>query len=37
MNYKGVGARGIEPPTSWSQTKRSADELRPELKNTLFN
>ena len=21
--------RGIEPPTSWSQTKRSADELHP--------
>jgi hypothetical protein len=32
-----VGVRGFEPPTSWSQTKRSSRaELHPELFQTLF-
>lgn len=26
-----VGVRGIEPPTSRSQTERSTDELHPEV------
>lgn len=30
-----VGARGIEPPASRSQTERSTDELRPDTKVTL--
>ena len=28
-----VGARGIEPPASWSRTKRATTALRPDFSN----
>jgi hypothetical protein len=35
--WRVFGARGFEPPTSWSQTRRSnLTELRPERVVTLY-